>query len=369
VGNGNEIPAGKYVEVSKTRSRGEQMKRINNMTLLLTSMSILVLVIAACGAPATVPPSGSAQGTTGTAEVRATDAPPTGVTKIMVTANNIQVHNAAAAEDTWVTLIDKAITFDLVAIQGVEMLLGTKDIAEGKYTQIRLDVSKVVVTIQGKDYDAKLPGEKLKVVQPWEIKAGQKTILTLDFDADKFVVVTGQNDVQVKPVIKLDVTQGDRPLKKSSTPATGVKFDFSSVTKSAGPNDPVNVTAQTEPNAECSIEFFYSNGNKSNLIFPTPNNVKKADASGKIQFDGAMYRQVTTGTATIQVSVNSSGKTGVFKTTIEVVATSLSPGQASPAPSPTPTPTPTPSPAPAPAKPTALFIDVGTLHQQNQVAL
>jgi hypothetical protein len=106
----------------------------------------------------------------------------------------------------------------------------------------------------------------------------------------------------------------------ASAPATGIKFEFTSVTKSAGPNAPVQVIAQTEANAECSIEFFYSNGNKSSLVFPSPNNVKKADATGKIQFDGTMYRQVTTGPATIQVTVNSGGKTGVFKTTMEVTA-------------------------------------------------
>jgi len=47
---------------------------------------------------------------------------------------------------------------------------------------------------------------------------------------------------------------------------------------------------------------------------------KKADATGKVQFDGAMYRHVKAGTATLQVTVKSSDKTGVFKTTMEVTA-------------------------------------------------
>ena len=45
------------------------------------------------------------------------------------------------------------------------------------------------------------------------MKVGEATILTLDFEADKFVVLTGQGGAQVKPVIKLAVSQGDRPLK------------------------------------------------------------------------------------------------------------------------------------------------------------
>ena len=104
-------------------------------------------------------------------------------------------------------------TFDLVAIQGAEVFLGSENVSSGNYTQIRLDVGKVIVTLDGKDITAKLPSDKLKVVRPWEVKSGQKTILTLDFEADKFVNITGNDAVEVKPVFKLDVYQGDRPLK------------------------------------------------------------------------------------------------------------------------------------------------------------
>lgn len=135
----------------------------------------------------------------------------------MVTTNNIQVHKADAPEESWVTVVNGEMTFDLVVIQGAEMLLGTQTVATGNYTQIRLDVTKVVVTLDSKDIPAKLPGEKLKVVRPWEVKEGEKTILTLDFDADKFVVITGSGDAQVKPVIKLEVSLGDRPLKTRKT--------------------------------------------------------------------------------------------------------------------------------------------------------
>ncbi len=48
--------------------------------------------------------------------------------------------------------------------------------------------------------------------------AGDTTILTLDFEADKFVVITGNDRAQVKPVLKLLVSQGDRPLKTPANP-------------------------------------------------------------------------------------------------------------------------------------------------------
>ena len=150
---------------------------------------------------------------TGTVEVRAMDAPPTGVSRIMVTARNVQIHKADASEDSWTTVVSQEKTFDLVAIQSAEMFLGSANVSAGNYTQIRLDVSKVVVTIDGKEITAKLPSDKLKVVRSWEVTAGQKTILTLDFEADEFVVITGNDQAQVKPVIKLEVSQGERPLK------------------------------------------------------------------------------------------------------------------------------------------------------------
>jgi hypothetical protein len=149
----------------------------------------------------------------GTVEFRATDAPPTGISSIVVTTNNIQIHKADAPEDSWITVVSEERTFDLLAIQGAEVFLGSENVSSGNYTQIRLDVTKVIVTLDGKDITAKLPSDKLKIVRPWEVKEGQKTILTLDFEADKFVNVTGNNTVMVNPVLKLDVYHGDRPLK------------------------------------------------------------------------------------------------------------------------------------------------------------
>jgi len=149
-------------------------------------------------------------------EVRATDAPPTGVSSIVVTVKNIQVHKADAPESTWITVVKQEKTFDLVTIQGAEVFLGEAEVAAGRYTQVRLDVTEVMVTLEGKEIPAKLPSGKLKLVRSWQVEPGKKTIITLDFEADKFVVITGKGQAQVKPVIKLQVSQGERPLK---TPA------------------------------------------------------------------------------------------------------------------------------------------------------
>ena len=106
-----------------------------------------------------------------TAPIRVTDAPPENVSSIGVTVSNIEVHRALATEDGWVTVVSEEKTFDLVEIAGAEVFLGEKEVEAGRYTEIRLDVTRVSVTADGQTYDARLPGDKLRVVRSWEVKA------------------------------------------------------------------------------------------------------------------------------------------------------------------------------------------------------
>ena len=135
----------------------------------------------------------------------------------MVTVSNIQVHKAGSDEEEgWLTLFSvtsttpEPMTFDLVQVTGIEEVLGTQEFAVGKYTQIRMDVEKVMVTHEGEEKEATLPGDKLKVVGQFDVEEGQATVLTLDFDADKSVVITGSGRVQFKPTVKLLIRKEDR---------------------------------------------------------------------------------------------------------------------------------------------------------------
>ena len=217
-------------------------------TLLLLLWLVALLGLAACGgdepgaerptsAQASQPAGGAATGVpgglaelppgTGELQVRVTDAPPEGVSAIVVTVSNIEVHKAGAREgEGWITLFSATSTtgttsippkrFDLVKVTGIEEVLGTEVFAVGKYTQIRMDVDSVVVTLQVKPgeatttKEAEIPGDKLKVVRPFDVEEGQTTVLTLDFDAEKAVIVTGTGDVRFKPVVKLLVRKEAR---------------------------------------------------------------------------------------------------------------------------------------------------------------
>ena len=171
--------------------------------------------------PRLVPPAptpGAAPTDLATLEIRATDdPPPKDVSKILVTVSNVEVNIARGEAVTgWVTVIDEPATFDLVEIAGVEELLGTADLTPGRYNQVRLNVDRVVVTLAGVDIPARVPSGKLRIPGGFEAVAGEVTILTLDFDAGKSVVVTGQRNVLVKPVVRLLVRMGGEPLSAAT---------------------------------------------------------------------------------------------------------------------------------------------------------
>jgi len=166
---------------------------------------ILVVVIAGYfGLKAALAPVSYA----GLLEVRVTDARAWDVSKVIVSVDDIQVHKAGAEEDgEWLTVIDVKKTFDLLALSGVEEVLGSKSIEATEYNNIRMDVLSVTVTIDGEEKAATVTSGKLKLVAHFKVEANGKTILTLDFDADRSVVVTGTGEVLFKPVIKVLVRE------------------------------------------------------------------------------------------------------------------------------------------------------------------
>jgi len=202
--------------------------------LITVILSALALIAGACAQPVPTPTPAPTPG--GTLKVYVTDAPPREeVTSIMVTVSEIQVHKAAAEQEKeqqqsgtdnqtqeqeqqqtqlgeggWLTikLSDNVITFDLLEIKGVERFVGTSEVEEGKYTQVRLVIDKVQVKLGNGDLqDATLPSNELKIVHPFDIIEGETTVLVIDFEADKMVTVTGANKIIVKPVVKLTVRQ------------------------------------------------------------------------------------------------------------------------------------------------------------------
>jgi len=202
------------------------MGKVSSILVAVALLASLGIASAGC-APETEPEVAE----TGTVEVRVTDAPRKDeVTSIMVTALQVEIHKAVAEQEQqqtqgadnqtqeqqqvqedggeWLSIdiIETARSFDLLKLVGIEELLATSNVEAGKYTQIRLNVEKVEVALgDGGLEPATLPSGELKFVRPFDVVAGETTIVIIDFDAEKSVTVTGAGKVLVRPVVKLIV--------------------------------------------------------------------------------------------------------------------------------------------------------------------
>ena len=202
-------------------------------------------------------PTQAASGRLATLEIRATDDPLSQeVSKILVTVNNIEVNIAKGDVDGgWTTVVDEPTTFDLMQIIGVEEILGSAELTPGQYNQIRLTVEDVVVTVQGADLRGKVPSGRLKIAGQFTAVAGETTILTLDFDAAKSVVVTGAGKIIIKPVIKLLARKGGEPLsaakvKGATQPEAAVE---PTATPSVEPTTPATIEPTVPPTPEPTL--------------------------------------------------------------------------------------------------------------------
>jgi hypothetical protein len=128
------------------------------------------------------------------------------ITHANITISQVKVHRNAAANNTtagWYTVVNKSQTFDLIALQNATKFFGSVKLSAGGYTQIRLVVEKVVLTVDGIEYDCKIPSNTIKLISPFNISANKKTNLTMDFDVQKSVHKTGNNKFMFKPTIEI----------------------------------------------------------------------------------------------------------------------------------------------------------------------
>jgi predicted metal-binding membrane protein len=85
------------------------------------------------------------------------------VQAIYVTFTSIEVHVANAHSDSGWTTIATSATVNLFTVLNVSKVLGKAQVPAGKYTELRFNVSKVVVTISGVDFTYTIPSGSLKV--------------------------------------------------------------------------------------------------------------------------------------------------------------------------------------------------------------
>jgi len=154
---------------------------------------------------------------------------------VNITISKIQVHIVGedeGAEGEWIEWeLNGETTFDLIELKYEEIveLLSETELEPGKYTQIRLFVTEASVVIEVESegdeksdsdvnnddivepapIDVEIPSAYqtgIKLIHPFEIIEGETTELTIDFDAEKSIIKTGNGNngkYKLKPVIKV----------------------------------------------------------------------------------------------------------------------------------------------------------------------
>lgn len=126
--------------------------------------------------------------------------------------SNIRV-NTADTDTGWVDVVAGPKEFDLLQLKtsGVAGLLGQVTLETGHYTQLRMDVEFVSAVIDGQTVTTgvDIPSTVLRLVASFEIRENQLTVLTIDFDADKSLVFTGDGKTIFKPTVSMTVEYPD----------------------------------------------------------------------------------------------------------------------------------------------------------------
>ena len=160
---------------------------------------------------------------------------PAGYNEVNIVVIRVEVHEAdAESNDGWFVINNTTATYDLILLRnGASVVLGNHSLNAGHYTQIRLIIgtgSNVVV--DGVTYPLEIPsGEQsgVKLNHQFEIQPGLLYELLLDFDAERSIVLTGNGQYKLKPVIRLIpvVISGSISGKINPVSATGFVYAIS----------------------------------------------------------------------------------------------------------------------------------------------
>ena len=139
----------------------------------------------------------------GTIQIRATDPPPPAADSVLVEVDEIEIHRVAGPESEWLTIISEPVTFDLLVIDEVQKFLGSQEVPDGTYTQLRFIITKATVIVDDEEHDVSVPSGKLRLVRPFQIEEGEMTLVLLDFDGGESLHITGGGNYMLKPKVNL----------------------------------------------------------------------------------------------------------------------------------------------------------------------
>lgn len=140
---------------------------------------------------------------TGSVEVRMSSSQAdTNVTAAAITLSSLEIFLG----NNWSKMaLESSGKVNLLQVEGSEQTVATTDnLNPGTYTEIRLTVSRVDVTLQGQQSStASLSYSKLTFIQNFTVTAKNTTVLVINLDTQRSIDDTAKNHITFKPVANL----------------------------------------------------------------------------------------------------------------------------------------------------------------------
>jgi hypothetical protein len=297
----------------------QQLTRIG----LLAGSAIAAASLVACGggggssgsSPAPTPTA-----TLGTLTVALTDAPACGFDAVNVTVNKVRVNKSASAGDTDAGWVDVALSparkIDLLKLtNGVLDQLGTTSLEAGHYSQLRLVLdsnangsANTVLPTGGKNEVAldtpSAAQSGIKLNGEFDVTAGQKTDIVLDFDACKSIVTKGNGKYALKPVIRMVQMQSSAKNGISGVVATAALANH--VTVSAQQQG--NIVASSTPDSTGAFTIAALPAGNYDVVITSDNSA--ASVIGAVPVTATATTTVSTAAAPIALALSNTGSIG-----------------------------------------------------------
>lgn len=188
-------------------------KRIGASKVLRYVGVLFVIALGLTTIIATGGGGGGGSGTaTGTLSLDVADAKPMlppGTKNVWITFEQVLAHRSGGG---WISLplVQTPYTIDLLQFYDGNSteLVPPVSLITGKYTQIRIVISKAEIKIDNTTYQVTIPSENLKTDKNFDfvVTGGGAVDITVDFDLSKSIVVSGPagtHDYKLKPVLHI----------------------------------------------------------------------------------------------------------------------------------------------------------------------
>jgi hypothetical protein len=143
--------------------------------------------------------------------------------QVNIVVTRVDVHSANMDSlSGWETVNNDTATYNLLALRnGANTILGDTTLDPGKYTQIRMYIgSGSSVIVDGVSHPLEISANNtIKLNHEFDIAPATIFLLTLDFDAARSIVQTGNGDYRLMPVIRIEANDSVGTISGAVLPA------------------------------------------------------------------------------------------------------------------------------------------------------